>query len=220
MRIAVIGAGNVGRAVGERWLAKGHHVVYGVRDPSKAGDRQRFQTVAAAAAQAEVVLLSVTFHAVEAALKDCGDLEGKILIDPTNPLAPDFGGLKLSRGFTTSAAEFIAERTDAKVVKSLNQVGAAVLGNAEAYATPPLQFVAGDDAQAKLTVRGLVEQLGFEVLDAGPLTAARFLEPLAMVWIDQAMRHGMDPTRAWAFVNPRPTAEKIASPTTAGRSQT
>lgn len=206
MRIAVIGAGNVGRAVGERWLAKGHNVVYGVRDPGKAGNRQRFQTVRSAAANAEVVLLSVMFHAVEAALKDCGDLHGRILIDPTNPLAPDEGGLKLSVGFTTSSAEFIAERTDARVVKSLNQVGASVLGNAEAYTTRPLQFVAGDDAQAKGTVRGLVEQLGFEVLDAGPLRAARLLEPFAMVWIDQSMRHGMDPTRAWAFLNPRPTA--------------
>jgi len=206
MRIAVIGAGNVGRAVGERWLAKGHQVVYGVRDPGKSGDRQRFRTVGSAAAESEVVLLSVMFHAVEAALKDCGDLHGKTLIDPTNPLAPDEGGLKLSLGFTTSSAEFIAERTDAKVVKSLNQVGAAVLGNAEAYATRPLQFVAGDDVQAKATVRGLVEQLGFEVLDAGPLRAARLLEPFAMVWIDQSMRHGMDPTRAWAFVNSRRTA--------------
>jgi predicted dinucleotide-binding enzyme len=93
---------------------------------------------------------------------------GKTLIDPMNPLAPDEGGLKLSLGFTTSSAEFIAERTSATVVKSLNQVGAAVLGNAGVYATRPLQFIAGDSAAAKATVRALVEQLGFDVLDAGP----------------------------------------------------
>src|SRR3569833_1940365 len=120
MRIAVIGAGNVGRAVGDAWLAKGHDVVYGVRDPGKADDKQHFRNVRSAAAEAEVVLLSVMFHAAEEALRDCGDLAGKILIDPTNPLAPDAGGLKLSLGFTTSSAEFIAARTSAKVVKSLN----------------------------------------------------------------------------------------------------
>jgi hypothetical protein len=151
-------------------------------------------------ADAEVVALCVAAHAIEGALKDCGDLAGKILIDPTNPLAPDEGGLKLSMGFETSSAEFIAARTTARVVKALNQVGAAVLGDTSGFSCRPVQFVAGDNAEAKKTVRGLVEDLGFEVLDAGPLKAARLLEPMAMVWIDQAMRYGMSPDRAWALM--------------------
>jgi len=148
--------------------------------------------------------LAVMFHAIEDALKDCGDLSGRILIDPTNPLAPDAGGLKLSLGFETSSAEFIAARTSATVVKSLNQVGAAVLGDTSGYPVRPVQFVAGNDVAAKRTVTRLVEELGFEVLDAGPLVAARLLEPMAMVWIDQAMRYGMDPNRAWALQKRRP----------------
>lgn len=201
MRIGIIGAGNVGKAVGAGWTAKGHDVVYGVRDPAKSQARGVSRTVAEAAAGAEVVVLTVMFHAAEAALKDCGDLSGKILIDPTNPLAPDEGGLKLSLGFETSAAEFIAAHTAASVVKSLNQTGTAVLGNAWSYPVRPIQFVAGDNAAAKRVVTGLVEDLGFEVRDAGPLKSARLLEPMAMVWIDQAIRYGMVPDRAWALIN-------------------
>ena len=57
---------------------------------------------------------------------------------------------------------------------------------------------AGD--AAKQVVKGLVEDLGFEVFDAGPLAAARRLEPMAMVWIDQVMRYGMDRNCAWALM--------------------
>jgi len=201
MRIAIIGAGNVGRAIGEGWSAKGHDVVYGVRDPKAASASGAFETVARAAADAEVVALTVMSHNAEAALRDCGDLAGKILIDPTNPLSFVDGALQLSMGFDTSSAEFIAARTKAAVVKSLNQVGAAVLGDTSGYRSAPIQFVASDHDEPKRIVKGLVEDLGFEVLDAGPLSAARLLEPMAMVWIDQAMRFGMAPDRAWALLN-------------------
>jgi 8-hydroxy-5-deazaflavin:NADPH oxidoreductase len=197
---SIIGAGNVGCALGQAWSNKGHEVTYGVRDAVKAPGPGASLRVNEAAAAAEVIVLAVMFHAVESALHDCGDLAGKILIDPTNPLAREEGGLRLSMGYETSSAEFIASRTAARVVKTLNQVGARVLGDASGYPIRPLQFVAGDDAQAKQVVKRLVEELGFEVLDAGPLTAARLLEPLAMVWINQAMRYGMDPNRAWASV--------------------
>lgn len=201
MRIAIIGAGNVGRAIGEGWSARGHDVVYGVRDPSTASAPGSFETVARAAAGAEVVALTVMFPNVESALQDCGDLEGKILVDPTNPLSFVDGALELCMGFDTSSAEYIAARTRAAVVKTLNQVGAAVLGDTSGYRSAPVQFVASDHDEPKRIVKGLVEDLGFEVLDAGPLKAARFLEPMAMVWIDQAMRFGMAPDRAWALLN-------------------
>jgi predicted dinucleotide-binding enzyme len=203
MRIGIVGAGNVGRALGKRWAIKGHDVVYGVRDPLKSTDLAPCLSVTDAVANAEVVVLAVMFHAIEAALRDCGDLSGKILLDPTNPLAMDDGGLKLAIGFETSSAEFIAARTQARVVKALNQVGAGVLGDASSYAAKPIQFVAGDDAAAKRTVTDLVEDLGFEALDAGPLKAARLLEPMAMIWIDQAMRNGMASDRAWALLDRR-----------------
>ena len=103
MRIAIVGAGNVGRAVGRAWTAAGHRVRYGVRDPARAADLPAVARVAEAVTDAEVVVLSVMFHTAEAALRDCGDLAGRILLDPTNPLAPDEGGLRLTLGFDTSA---------------------------------------------------------------------------------------------------------------------
>lgn len=200
MRIAVIGAGNVGQAVGRAWAAKGHAVTWGVRDPATTREVSPCRTVAEAAKDAEVVLLAVMFHSAEAALKDCGDLSGKVLIDPTNPLKPGDGGFVLARGFEQSAGEFVAARTRAHVVKSLNQVGAEVLGDTSGFVEPPVQFVAGDDAAAKNIVADLVRDLGFEVRDAGPLKSARLLEPMAMLWIDQALRYGMEGDRAWALL--------------------
>lgn len=200
MRIAVIGAGNVGLGIGTGWRKAGHDVVFGVRDPSNAQGEGAYATVAEAAAGAEIVVLTVMWHSVESALADCGDLTGKILIDPTNPLAMGADGLELTMGFDTSSAEWIAARTAARVVKALNQVGAGIMADASGYSVRPVQFVAGDDADAKAIVRKLVEELGFETLDAGPLRNARLLEPLGMVWIDQSMKRGMAPNRAWALV--------------------
>jgi predicted dinucleotide-binding enzyme len=128
------------------------------------------------------------------------------LIDPTNPLTmDDAGGLKLAFGFDHSSGEEIARLSGGRVVKTLNQVGAQVMVDAPFYSQKPVQFVASDDEDAKATVKALVEDLGFEVLDAGPLSTARLLEPMAMVWIDQAMRYGMDGRRAWALLSPSTT---------------
>ncbi len=78
----------------------------------------------------------------------------------------------------------------ARVVKSLNQVGAEILADASGFAHPPAMLVAGDDAAARATAAGPVADLGFEPLDAGDLRRARLLEPLAMVWINQALIRG------------------------------
>jgi predicted dinucleotide-binding enzyme len=213
MRIAIIGKGNVGAAVGSGWHRAGHDVMYGVRNPIAADERP----VRDATSVAEVVVLCVMWHAAEAALRDCGDLTGKILIDPTNPLAmDDAGGLKLAFGFDRSSGEEVARLSGARVVKTLNQVGAQVMADASTYAQRPVQFVASDDEGAKATVRALVEDLGFEVLDAGPLAAARFLEPMAMIWIDQAMRYGMDGRRAWALLESSTPDHRSASGGQAG----
>jgi predicted dinucleotide-binding enzyme len=133
-------------SVGMPWA---RHFLYGVCDPVKHADPALYRSDREAMANAEIAVLCVMFHNVEQALQDCGDLSGKVLIDTTNPQAPDEGGLKLSMGFNTSAAEFIAARTSARVVKALNQVGASVLGNTSGYSDRPIQFIAGDDAEAK-----------------------------------------------------------------------
>jgi hypothetical protein len=85
----------------------------------------------------------------------------------------------------------------ARVVKTLNQVGAEIMENATSLSARPVMFVAGDDDAAKRTVISLVYDLGFEALDAGALRQARLLEPFAMTWINQALLRGAG--RDWAF---------------------
>lgn len=203
MRIAIIGAGNVGAALARGWSRAGHEVVLGVRDAAK--HRALIEETGAralppngAAEAAEVIVVAVPHAAVFDAVAGLGALEGKVVIDATNAIAQGPDGPDLAVGFTTSAAEQIAERLPgARVVKTLNQVGAGVMADAGGFDPTPVMFMAGDDAVAKETVAGLLSDIGFEAVDAGPLHRARLLEPLAMLWIDQALVRGRG--RDWAF---------------------
>ena len=101
-----------------------------------------------------------------------------------------------------AALDLLAERVaewvdDARVVKSLNQVGAEAMANPEAFSQKPVMFVAGDDANARAVAKGLVADLGFDARDAGGLKVARLLESLAMTWIHLALNTGQG--RDWAF---------------------
>jgi predicted dinucleotide-binding enzyme len=205
MRIAVIGAGNVGGALARGWSRAGHQIVLGVRDAADAKVAALSQTTGAdlrapaeAAAAAEVVVLALPWPAAEGAVKALGGLKDKIVIDCMNPLAMQDGKLGLERGFNTSGAEALASWIpDARVVKTLNQVGAEMMEDNSGLPCRPVMFMAGDDSSAKATVSGLLDDLGFEALDAGNLTKARLLEPYAMVWINQALLQGKG--RNWAF---------------------
>lgn len=199
-RIAVLGGGNVGGALARIWAGAGHSVSIGVPDPehSQAARSARITDIPLltnreAAAAAEIVVLAVPWPAAEAAVHAAGDLAGKILIDCTNPLASDLSGLAI--GTTTSAAEVIAlQAHGAHVVKAFNTIGAGNYGNAMFRGVRADGFYCGDDAQAKATVRDLIADIGLEPVDVGPLRNARYLEPLAMLWIDLAVRQkqGMD----------------------------
>ena len=209
MRIAIVGTGNVGKALGPAFVRAGHDVTYGVRDPadSKHSDCEiQLRSVRDAAQWAEAVVLAVNWAQVEEALADCGDLGGKILIDCTNPLSFGADGIALTLGFSTSGGEIIAAKTDARVVKTLNHIGSPVMASAHGYAARPVQFVCGDDAEAKRVVSDLLRDIGFEPIDYGGIENARKLEPLAMLWIDQIYKHGMDPARAMNLVGPQADA--------------
>jgi 8-hydroxy-5-deazaflavin:NADPH oxidoreductase len=198
-RIAVIGRGAVGSAVGSGWASLGHGVTFGVRRPSVADERD----VRAACADADVIVLATPWSAVDEVLAQAGDLTGKIVVDCTNPLAMVDGRLCLALGFDRSGGEHVAARAPgARVYKTLNQTGAEVMAAARRFATPPVMYVAGDDAAGKAIVSGLVAALGFEAVDAGPLSNARLLEPLAMLWIDQALQRGAGRTVALARIHP------------------
>lgn len=201
MKLGIIGKGRVGRVLGPAFAKAGHDVTFGVRDPSDpkyaSDDGIPLATTRDAAQGADIVVLAVDWQHTLDALEQCGDLAGKILLDCNNPLTFGENGLELALGFDTSAAEMIDARTDATVVKTLNQVGSPVIARASEYAERPIQFVASDDETAKTIVSDLIESIGFRAINYGGLINARKLEPLAMVWIDQAMTHGMDPETAW-----------------------
>jgi predicted dinucleotide-binding enzyme len=203
MRIAIIGAGNVGAAVGRNWASHGHAVSFGLRDPA-AEKYAALRGVGAlrppaeAAAGAEAILLATPWPATEAAIAGLGDLSGKIVLDATNPLGMLPTGLGLTIGHRDSGGERVAAwAKGASVFKTLNTTGAENMGDPAAYPAKPVMFVAGDDAARKPAVLGLVADLGFDPVDAGPLLNARLLEAHAMLWIDLALKRGLG--RGFAF---------------------
>ncbi len=202
MKVAVIGKGRVGKAIAPVIASAGHEAVYGVRDPADpkyAGDDGvAVMGMADAAGWADVILLAIGFDAIDAALAEMGPIAGKILIDPINPY--DFRN-KLTPVIAAdqSVAAILQGKTDAVVVKALNQVGSAVMANAPDRALAPLQFVAADDAQARAKVIALLADCGFDARDAGGLDYARELEGMARIWIAQAFFHAMPGTTAWVL---------------------
>ena len=129
---------------------------------------------------ADIVVLATGYADAPAALRSLGDLKGKVVVDITNPLTPDYMGLTL--GHSTSAAEEIAKAVPgAQVVKAFNTLFAQVLAEGADFGAgrKATVFVAGDTESARQAVAGLAETLGFAVVDAGGLKNARYLEPLA-----------------------------------------
>ena len=199
MRVAIIGTGQVGRAIARGLTGKGHEVVFGSR--SAGGDApQGVPTMppAKAVEGAEIVVLALPWAALPEALAPLGDLAGQIVIDCTNPIGRTATGMGLTLGHDRSGGEMVQGwLPHARVVKTLNQVGAEIMADSTRLAHRPAMFMAGNDAPAKGQTAALLSDLGFDPLDAGDITKARLLEPLGMVWINQALIQGKG--RHWAF---------------------
>jgi predicted dinucleotide-binding enzyme len=190
MRIAIIGSGNVGRALATALVRAGHAAIFGVRTPDPA--RPNEATVADAVAGADASILAVPFGAVKEVVAAASGFAGRVVIDATNPLGMTDGRLGLTIGFDTSGAEQIAALApEARVFKAFNQTGFENMADAQAYDPRVVMFVAGDDAAGKPLVMRLVADAGFEAIDLGGLRAARLLEPLAMLWIELARTRGI-----------------------------
>lgn len=196
MKIGILGTGNVGQALGSGFAALGHEVKMGSRDPNqekvrdwvnKAGAKASAGTFAEAAAFGELAVICTIWTGTENAIRltDPANLAGKVVIDTVNPL--DFsGGIppKLAIGHTDSASEQIQRwLPDSKVVKAFNIVGSPHMFRPEFPGGPPDMFICGNDEQAKATVTDLLKTFGWSVVDIGAIDCARYLEPMAMVWI-------------------------------------
>jgi hypothetical protein len=199
MKIGIVGAGNVGGTLGARWAARGYEVAFGVRSP---GDRKvatllasirgevRAGTVPEAAAFGEVVVLATPWDRTEDAVRACGNLTGKAVLDTTNPLKPDLSGFAI--GGDDSGGEQVARwARGSRVVKIFNTTGFDNMADPRYPDGAATMFLCGDDADAKTTAATLASNLGFDPVDAGPLSASRLLEPLAMLWIALAYPRGM-----------------------------
>ena len=204
MRIAIIGTGSVGTALAQGLKRSSHEVVFGSRDPRSARAEElaasgaRVMAPAEAAAQAEIVVLALPWGAMAEAISGLGDLADRIVVDCSNPLGMVDGALGLTLGFDTSAGETVQRLLPrARVVKTLNQVGAEIMAEATALPLRPAMLMAGDDPAAKEAVATLLQDLGFAPLDAGDITLSRLLEPFGLLWINQALRRGKG--RNWAF---------------------
>jgi predicted dinucleotide-binding enzyme len=208
MKLAIIGAGNVGGALGKAWVEKaGHEVFFGVRQPDSEKTRSLLAGIRGkaeagrpeqAAAFAEVIVLTTPWAETEGAIRAMGSLKGKIVLDCTNPLGMVDGTLGLTIGHSISGGEKVQGwAAGASVFKTLNTTGFTNMTDANYKGGKPVMFVAGDDAASKPKVTALVGELGFDVVDVGPLRNARLLEAHAMLWIDLALNRGLG--RDWAF---------------------
>ena len=204
MKISILGAGNVGGTLGKGWANKGHEVFFGVRQPDDEktqnllqdiGSNARAGTTDEAIIFSNIIVLALPWQVVKKVL-EAADFRDKIVIDATNPLTPDFSGLEI--GFDTSGAERVAQwAKGAKVFKSFNQTGWENMAKPIYEGKATAMLVCGDDEEAKKTVLQLVEDIGFEAIDAGKLEVARLIEPFGMTWIHLAFKQGLG--RDWAL---------------------
>jgi hypothetical protein len=206
MKIGIIGAGDVGGTLGKRWRQKKHEIMFGVRNLQslnvqnliQADQNLKFGNIREAVAFGDVIVFAIPWTSVEETILSAGNLSGKILIDPTNPLTPDLKGLALD---DTSAAEKIANLANtAKVVKAFNTIGAKTINNLIFDSYRADLFICGDDTRAKRVVEDLATDIGFDVVDVGPLVNARMLEHLALLWIELALRQQFGPNIAFKLL--------------------
>lgn len=199
MKVTVIGAGNMGSAFVKQLTRAGHQVAVTARHLDRAQQLAAVHPGAVAvpvdnaAAGADVIVLATAFDDAIAALRAVGKLQGKVVIDITNPLTADFMGLTI--GHNTSAAEEIAKAVpDALVVKAFNTVFAQVLANGGDFGggRQVSVFLASDSEAAKAAAGQLAESMGFSTIDAGALKNARYLEPLAglNIYLGYGAGHG------------------------------
>lgn len=207
MRIAIIGAGNVGSAIARAAQNTGHDIIV-----SDAADESHqlagslgvpvAETNAEAAQAADAIVLAVPYGVLEDVAEEIApESEGKIVIDVTNPLREDYTGLATEGG--PSGAERLQTRLPgARVVKAFNTVFASNQDKGEVDNVQLDGFVAGDDEESKRTVMSFLEQIGFRPIDTGPLLSSRYLEAMGFLNIALNAANDWPWQTGWKLVGP------------------
>lgn len=193
MRIGIIGKGHVGTALGEGWRKAGHEVKFGHRDPKEpTGEAAHF---------GQVVVLAVPFSQLKITVQEMGpEADGKVVIDVTNNIGD---GGQWAIGFTSSGAEELQKLLPrSSVVKAFNTTFARTMSTGSVDGEKLTIFVAGDDQNAKATVLGLAKDIGFDTIDAGPLSSSRYLEPMGLQLIRLAFEVGIGTSIGYRLVKP------------------
>ena len=197
MNIGIIGSGAMGSGFAAHWSRTGHKVLITSTDLEETKDAVKGMgpNVATGSLEeviefGEVVVFAIPFESIEDVVNSSkGRLKGKIVLECINPLTPDALGLKI--GFSTSAAEELAKLIPgSKVVAAFNTIAASVLkSDVHSFGSIPASvYYCGDDGRAKLAVEKLASDIGFEGVDCGPLKNARYLEPMAELVIQLAIK--------------------------------
>lgn len=199
--VGVLGSGQVGEVLANGFLKHGHEVIRGSREPQKleawkarAGSKATVGTFADAAKAADLVVLAVKGTAAESALHLAGieNLNGKCVLDVTNPIAeepPINGVLKFFTGPNDSLMERLqAKAPNAHFVKCFSCVGNAFMVNPDFGGVLPTMFICGNDAEAKAIAQKVLTRFGWETEDMGTIEAARAIEPLCMLWCIPGLR--------------------------------
>jgi predicted dinucleotide-binding enzyme len=190
MRIAILGAGNVGGGLGKAFSGVGHDVVFGVRDPDSAKTQAALAEIGAAEATsfrdaidgAQIIVFALRPVAVSAAVPELGSLSGRIVIDAMNRFDGDPG--------RSTTQDLVGLLPGAKIAKAFNTIGYENYSTARDRSTKVAMFVAGDDAEAKQAAMALAAELGFQPEDVGGLSNAKPLEEMVKVWLALSQSHG------------------------------
>jgi predicted dinucleotide-binding enzyme len=194
MRVGILGSGQVAQTLGAGFLAHGHEVTLGTRDPGKLAGwaaehpEAAVASFADAAAFGEMILLSVRGAVAEDVLDLAGheNLAGKPVLDTTNPIAdapPENGVLRYFTSLDDSLMERLQRSVpEARFVKCFSSVGNARMVDPDFGGRRPTMFICGDDPAAKAVAGEILDDFGWDVADMGGVTSARAIEPLCILW--------------------------------------
>ena len=198
VNVGVLGSGDVGKSFARAFAAVGHDVMIGSRSPEKLSDFAastkgvRSGTFEETAKFGDLIALATLGQATSEALRLAGtqNLDGKVIIDATNPLDFSTGAPRLSIGFDDSLGEQVQRQVPgARVVKAFNTVGNALFYQPNLPGGPPDMFLCGNDDDAKKIVGQVCEAFGWGVVDIGGIEGSRYLEPMCMTWVLYGIRN-------------------------------
>jgi predicted dinucleotide-binding enzyme len=196
MKVGILGSGDVGQALGDGFVSRGHEVTLGAREATnekvtrwaaRHGVKGSPGTFREAAAFGEIVVVATLWSGTESALRLAGieNFKGKVVFDVTNPLLFEPNQLpKLALGHTDSGGEQVQRwLPGARVVKVFNIVGNKHMVDPKFAGGPPTMFLCGNDSSARAAAADVCKAFGWETVDLGGIEGARLLEPLCILWV-------------------------------------